>query len=121
MAGLRRMAGRVGLYSAARTLARPPITMRRPRRVPLSRLTGAMPARLAMRRRSRVPSSGLIAPRSTGDQRAGGGLADAGHGGEQVLARAPGRRGAHGVVEVGSAPAAHLHQPSEMQVDPDTG
>ena len=61
MAGLWRVAVRVGMYRALRRLARPPMTMRRPRKVPLSRLTGATPTRLAMRRRSSLPSSGSSA------------------------------------------------------------
>jgi hypothetical protein len=54
------MAVKVGMYSAVRTLARPPMTMRRPRKQPLSQVI-ATPTRAAMLRRSRVPSSGSSA------------------------------------------------------------
>ena len=94
--GLRRMAVRVGMYRALRTLARPPRTMRRPRKVPLSRLTGATPTRLAILRRSRVPGSWQL-----GDQAcAADDLADARRprrAGPRWRAR---RAGAHGVFEI---------------------
>ena len=55
------MAVKVGMYRAVRTLARPPMTMRRPRKQPLSRLIGATPTKAAILRRSRLPSSGSSA------------------------------------------------------------
>ena len=58
MAGLKRLAVSAPMYRAARTRARPPQTVRLPRRVPLSRLKGATPTRAAICRRSSVPNSG---------------------------------------------------------------
>ena len=55
------MAVKVGMYRAVRTLARPPMTMRRPRKQPLARLIGATPTSAAISRRSRRPSSGSSA------------------------------------------------------------
>src|SRR5215217_7024089 len=51
------------MYSAARTSALPPHTLRRPRRVPESRLSGATPTRAATRLWVSVPSSGTPASR----------------------------------------------------------
>ena len=59
--GLKRVATRVAIYRAARTCALPPHTLRLPRRVPLSRLSGATPTRLAACLRPKVPSSGMAA------------------------------------------------------------
>ena len=106
---IRRMAVRVGMYRALRTLARPPRTMRRPRKVPLSRLTGATPTRLAISAPIEGAEFGQL-----GDQGAGRGLADARDRGEQVLDGAPGGAGAHGVVEIGLDLAQLLLQPGEV-------
>jgi hypothetical protein len=51
------------MYSAARTSALPPHTLRRPRRVPESRLRGATPTKAASRLCVSVPSSGTPANR----------------------------------------------------------
>src|SRR5215213_5308243 len=56
-------ATRSPMYSAARTSALPPHTLRRPRRVPESRLRGATPTRAASRLCVSVPSSGTPASR----------------------------------------------------------
>ena len=58
MTGLKRLATNALMYRGARTRARPPQTVRLPRRVPLSRLKGATLTRAATCRRSSVPSSG---------------------------------------------------------------
>jgi hypothetical protein len=58
MAGLARMAATVAMYSTRLTCARPPQMQRLPRKVPLSRLKGARPARAATCLRVRVPNSG---------------------------------------------------------------
>ena len=89
------MAASVGMYRAVRTLARPPTTIRRPRKAPLSRLIGATPTRAAILR-DRDAELGQL-----GNQGAGGGLADARDRGEQVLGGAPGRGAADRVVEIG--------------------
>lgn len=57
MMELYRVATKVAMYKAARTLARPPHILRLPRMSPLSRLNGARPTKAAMFRRSRLPSS----------------------------------------------------------------
>src|SRR5882724_97452 len=57
------MAVIVAMYRTRRTGARPPVTMRRPRSVPLSRLNGATPTRAAILRRVSRPSSGRSAMR----------------------------------------------------------
>ena len=76
---------------------------------PLSRLIGATPTRAAILRRSRRAELGQL-----GDQGAGGDRADAGHRGEQVLGRAPGRGAADRVVEVAVERGELLLQPGEM-------
>jgi hypothetical protein len=53
-----------------------------------------------------------------GDQSAGGGFADARDRGQQILGGAPGRARAHGVVEIGLDLAELLLQPSQMGFDP---
>ena len=50
MTGLHRLATNAPMYRTARTRARPPQTVRLPRRVPLSRLKGATPTRAAVQR-----------------------------------------------------------------------
>jgi hypothetical protein len=57
-------AATVAMYRLRRTCPRPPTIIRRPRKAPLSRATGASPARAAMRRRSRWPGSGKSALRA---------------------------------------------------------
>ncbi len=57
MMGLCCVATSVAMERAARTGARPPHTRRRPRRVPLSRASGATPTSAAIGVRVRVPSS----------------------------------------------------------------
>ena len=57
MTGLWRLATNAPMYRTARTRARPPQTVRFPRRVPLSRLKGATPTKAAICRRSRVLQS----------------------------------------------------------------
>jgi hypothetical protein len=59
--GLYRAADNAALYRALRTPARHPPTDRRPRRVPLSRATGASPTRAVTCLPGRVPSSGSSA------------------------------------------------------------
>ena len=61
--GLWRMPVSAARYKAVRTSARPPHTERRPRRVPLSWLMGASPAKAAISRRLIWPSSGNSANR----------------------------------------------------------
>lgn len=63
MTTFRRVATRAAMYNTARTVARPPCTKRRPRRVPESRLSGATPTSFAISRRESRPSSGR-SPRS---------------------------------------------------------
>src|SRR5438034_328893 len=65
MPGLWRLATRAAMYRALRTRPRPPQTMRLPRHVPLSQLSGASPTKLAMRLRSSRPSSGTWASSET--------------------------------------------------------
>ncbi len=61
----RLIAAYVPMYNAARTRARPPQTVRRPRRVPLSRLRGATSTRLEICLRPTVSSSGRSTKRVT--------------------------------------------------------
>ena len=78
------------MYSVARTEARPPQMLRRPRHWPLSRLNGARPTNAAICRRSNWPSSGNSASSvraTTGPTR---------HAAQQVLAHAPHRTGFDG-------------------------
>jgi hypothetical protein len=63
MTGLHRLAVTVAMYSTARTPARPPKIIRRPRHWPESRLNGQTPTRAPFWRRSSVPSSGKAARR----------------------------------------------------------
>src|SRR5438552_1188655 len=56
-------AATVAMYSTARTAARPPQQVRAPRRVPLSRFSGATPTKAAICLRSSVPNSGRSASR----------------------------------------------------------
>lgn len=58
MTTFRRVATRAAMYNTARTVARPPCTQCRPRRVPESRLSGATPTSFAISRRESRPSSG---------------------------------------------------------------
>ena len=51
-------AANAAMYSADRTAARPPTSIRRPRNVPLSRFMGARPTNAPTLRRPSVPSSG---------------------------------------------------------------
>ncbi len=60
---LGRMETMTAMKRALRTLLRAPAIVRRPRKAPLSRLSGAKPARLAILRRPRLPSSGSSAIR----------------------------------------------------------
>ena len=46
------------MYNTVRTCARPPQIVRRPRKVPLSQLSGATPTNAAICWRLRVPNSG---------------------------------------------------------------
>ena len=65
MTGLLLVAESVAMYRTCLTLARPPQTVRCPRILPLSRLIGATPTRLAICLRFKVPSSGSSANRVT--------------------------------------------------------
>ena len=58
MTGLRRVATKEAINKAPRSEALPPQMVRRPLRVPLSQVSGAMPTRAAICLRLRVPSSG---------------------------------------------------------------
>ena len=58
MTGFQRLAVNAPMYREARTLARPPQTVRLPLIVPLSRLKGATPTSAAICRWPSVPSSG---------------------------------------------------------------
>ena len=65
MTGLYRVATRAPMYSAARTLARPPHTVRRSRRLPLSRSKGATPTGAAICLRFSVPTADTQAVSAT--------------------------------------------------------
>jgi hypothetical protein len=84
--------------------------MRRPRKVPLSRLIGATPTRAAAP--VEVAELGQL-----GDQRARGDRADARDRGQQVLGGAPHRRAPDGVVEVTLDPGESLVQPDKVGVE----
>src|SRR6202050_5597758 len=59
--GLYRLATRAAMERPARTTARPPQVVRRPRQRPLSRLSGATPASAAISWRLSCPNSGRCA------------------------------------------------------------
>lgn len=65
--GFHFVAARVAMASAARTAARPPQIVWRPRRVPLSRVSGAPPTRAASCLRFRRPRSGNSASRGAAE------------------------------------------------------
>ena len=94
-AGLWRLATSAPKYRAVRTLARPPPMKLLPRQRPDWRVQGASPGEGG----DGAPVEGAELGQ-LGDKSAGDDGADTGHGGEEVLLLAPGRRAPHGSVDV---------------------
>src|SRR5919202_992329 len=112
MTGCQRVAVRAAVYRAARTLGRPPQTLRLPRQVPLSQFRGATPTRAASGLWPSRPSSGSSASRvalTTGP--IPGTLRS------RSACSAPEGAAAHPPAEVLIDPVQPLAQPSEVLLD----
>src|SRR5262245_59945253 len=111
MAGLLRTAATAAMYSTRLTSARPPQMQRLLRKVPLSRLNGAKPARAAICLRLSSPSSGRWASRVLDNS------ADARYGSQRLITFAPDGSVTNHATEFVIEAAEPLLQPADVLLD----
>jgi hypothetical protein len=104
------------MESAVRTCRRPPQMARVPRQVPLSRVSGARPTRAATCWPEPWPSAGRWASK-VGEQGKRDGRPDARHTAQELVAFAPQRAGAQGLVQLPIQLLESLLQPGDVRGD----